>query len=71
MNEKLSHAEKLRLAGIARYGSEELWRDSLSKRAELSSRNKSGTGGFAHMAKHNPKRLKQIASDAGKKRHQA
>ena len=52
---------------IEKHGSEEAVRDFMREAAHKSSKNSAGTGGFAHMAVHDPERLKKISSEAGKK----
>lgn len=53
---------------VEKYGSEEAAREEMRRRAALSSRNKKGTGGFAHMAKTDPDRLKQLGKQYGRKK---
>ena len=61
-----THAEKLREAGIKRYGSEEAWRKVLSEGAKKAERH--GRGGFHHMKENDPDRLSRLAKEAAKKR---
>lgn len=67
MDKELTHGEKLRLAGIKRYGSEEAWKIAQAENGRSASH--PGTGGFAYMAQHDPSRLKYIAKKAINKRY--
>lgn len=64
---KLTHKEKLRLNGIAKFGSEELWREAQRQNGLKGA--KTGTGGFYHMKLNDPEKLKQTASKGGVQRH--
>lgn len=66
MPEELSRAEKLRLAGIERFGSEENWRRALSNGAKKAK--KHGRGGFHHMKNTDPDKLKELSAAAARKR---
>lgn len=66
MPEEVSRAEKLRLAGIRRYGSEANWRRALSKGAKKAE--KHGRGGFHHMKNTDPDKLKELSAAAARKR---
>lgn len=59
MNKILTHGEKLRLAGIKRHGSEKAWLEYTRKSGAKGGKAK-GPGGFGHMKKHDPERLKQV-----------
>lgn len=66
MSKEISHGEKIRLAGIAKHGSEEAWRKFMQ---ESGSKVKDrSNGGFASMKKNNPERLHAISKKAGLKR---
>lgn len=52
---------------IAKHGSEEEVRTFMQQSGLKAAR--PGTGGFAHMKKNDPDRLKQLSSDAAKKRY--
>lgn len=64
--EELSRAEKLRLSGIKRYGSEEAWREFLRQASNKSRRNHKGNGYFAQLAKQDPNKLRELSSKGGK-----
>lgn len=64
MKKELTHGEKLRLAGIKRFGSEEAWLDS-KRVSGAKGGKKSRGGGFAYMKNNDPNRLKQV-SDLGR-----
>lgn len=51
------------LSLVERYGGEEEARAEMRRRAEKSSRNKAGTGGFASLT---PEQLKEISRKGGK-----
>lgn len=53
---------------VADVGEDEA-RAEMKRRADLSSRNKRGTGGFAFMAKTNPEKLKQLGKTYGRKKN--
>lgn len=57
--------EKLRIAGIAKHGSEESWRAFQIEQLAKSRRNKGGQGGFKHLSIHDPKRLKALQRKGG------
>lgn len=50
---------------ISKYGSEEAVREYMANNGMKAE--KTGTGGFAYMKKHDPERLSSISSVAGKK----
>lgn len=62
----VTHAEKLRIAGVRKYGSEEAWRKSLSNAGKKASR--PGTGGFKHLKGKDPERLREISVNAARAR---
>lgn len=66
MPEELSRAEKLREAGIRRYGSEVAWRRALSDGAKKAE--KHGRGGFHYLKANDPDRLSRLAKEAARKR---
>lgn len=68
MPEEMSRAEKLRLAGIKKYGSETAWRRALSDGAKKAERH--GRGGFHHLKRTDPERLKELSTVAARKRWQ-
>jgi hypothetical protein len=59
---------KRRQTNIAKYGSEEAYREEMKRRASLSSRNARGTGGFAHLKRTDPDKLKETSRLALEKR---
>lgn len=65
MNE-ITRAEKLRLAGIKKYGSEKAWRRAMSNYGAKASR--PGTGGFKHMKQSDPERLSRLSKEAAEAR---
>lgn len=60
-----SRKEKLKQAGIRRFGSEIAWRTFLRESSAKSRRNSVGTGGFAKMRLEDPERLKEISRKGG------
>lgn len=55
---------------VERVGEEEA-RAEMKRRANKSSRNARGTGGFAFLKKHDPEKLKQIGKTYGRKKSNA
>lgn len=60
--DNISRAEKLRRAGIERYGSEAAWRQHQREAGKKASR--PGTGGFHHLKKTDPDKLHEISQRA-------
>lgn len=54
---------------VERYGSEEAVREEMARRQLKSRENYSGTGGFAHLKKTDPAKLKRIAKEGANKRY--
>ena len=50
---------------VDKYGSEDAAREEMRRRASTSSRNKSGTGGFAKLKAENPDRFNEIVRRGG------
>lgn len=61
---EVTRAEKLRLAGIKRFGSEGAWRAHLRESAKKASHTK--PQGFAVLSQRDPELHKQISSKGGK-----
>lgn len=61
----MDRKEKIRLAGIKRFGTEKKWRAFLRESSAKSKRNSVGTGGFAKMKLEDPERLKEISRKGG------
>ncbi len=66
--QKREYREKLRLAGIKRFGSEALWRLHLRESSAKSRRNHKGNGYFATLKITDPAKLKEIGSKGLKER---
>lgn len=62
--DEMTRAEKLRLAGIKRFGSEDAWREHLRVSARKAGHTK--PQGFAVIAQRDPALHKQISSKGGK-----
>ena len=62
---ELTHAEKLRRAGIAKYGSEEAWRAAKRKHGMKARRDT--PRGFAVLKTKNPELFKELSSRGGRK----
>lgn len=59
---------KRRQTLIAKFGSEEALKEHYREMQRKSREKYKGTGGFAHLKKHNPKLFKEITSKGGAKR---
>lgn len=64
----MTHADKLKAAGIKRFGSEEAWRAFQS--ASSNKARRTGKGGFAWLKENDPEKLKEISKNAAQKRHE-
>ena len=65
MTDGTSRAEKLKIAGIKRFGSEEKWREFLRESASKSRRNHKGNGYFAYLKQNDPEMLRELAKKGG------
>ena len=63
---EMTHKEKIRLAGIAKHGSEEAWRKAKSEQGKRASR--PGTGGFNYLKRTNPEQLSELSRKAARAR---
>ncbi len=66
MSEEESRAEKIKKAGVKRFGSEAAWREFLRQSSAKSARNTVGTGGFNYLKRTDPERLKEISKRGGR-----
>ena len=64
MEKGLTHGEKLRLAGIKRYGSEEAWKQAQRESGALARRDT--PRGFKVLKEKDPERMREIAVLGGK-----
>lgn len=62
----MNRSDKLKKAGIDRFGTEAKWRAFLRESSAKSKRNSAGTGGFAKMKLENPELLREISRKGGK-----
>lgn len=61
----MDRKELIRQAGIKRFGTEEKWREHLRQSSAKSKRNSKGTGGFNHMKRTDPERLREVSKKGG------
>jgi hypothetical protein len=66
MSDELTRKEKIRLAGVKKFGTEAKWRAFLRESSAKSRRNHLGNGYFRTLKLQDPDKLKEISRTGGR-----